>query len=112
MSSVKVENMMPQAAAQIKTRTALGVRLATEDIFRLSRPKTPYATGDLANRTKRQVLGLHGEARWEVVYAGYQERGARADGSHRITNRPAGGQSWFAKAGAEAVANNTAKYFK
>lgn len=102
---------MIQAQAEIKQRTSMGIRRATQDFRRIARPKTPFKTGDLANRVLEQVLGLAGAVAWLVVYAPYQERGARADGSHVIRRRPSGGQSRFAESSAKVVAASGQKYF-
>ena len=106
--SVKVESNMPVAVSQIKTVTGVGLRRAVSDVKRISRPKTPFATGDLANRGREQVLGLHGIVTWDVEYAWFQERGYT---SGPIRNRPAGGQSHFAETSAKEVAGNGNKYF-
>lgn len=107
--SVKVIDNTVQAVAQVRQRASLGVRLATQDLLRVSRPKTPFATGDLANRTLQQVLGLRGAVSWNVSYAWYQERGYTTG---PIRKRPAGGQSHFAESSAKQVANQGHKYFK
>lgn len=109
--SVTVINQMPVAQATIKAKTAIGLRRATQDVRRLARPKTPHKSGDLANRGRQQVLGLAGTVSWDVAYAQYQERGSRADGSHVIRKRPAGGQSHFAEQAAKQVGNQGRKYF-
>lgn len=109
--SVQVINLTPQAQATIKAKTSLGLRRATSDFRKLARPKTPLKTGDLANRGLQQVLGLFGKVTWDVVYAQYQERGSRADGSHVIRNRPSGGQAHFAENTAKVVAQSGRKYF-
>jgi hypothetical protein len=103
----------PAAGPEIRQRASVGLRRATQDLRKgVSRPRTPFKTGDLANRGLMQVLGLHGKASWDVVYAQYQERGARADGSHRIRRRPSGGQSHFAETSAKEVAKRGDRYFK
>jgi len=109
--SVQVQDNTPVASAQIKLRASVGLRNAAKDMKVLSRPKTPFKTGDLANRGTEQVLGLQGKVSWDVSYAQYQERGSRSDGSHPIRNRPSGGQSHFAEESAEQVAESGHKYF-
>jgi hypothetical protein len=37
------------------------------------------------------------EAGYNIIYAMYQHQGRRADGSHIIRNRPAGGETFFLK---------------
>lgn len=109
--TVRVQDMTPQARMAIKAQTSLGIRNATTDFRRIARSKTPFKTGDLANRVLEQVLGLSGTVAWQVVYAPYQERGRRADGSHVIRHRPGGGQTGFARTTAQTVAGKGQTYF-
>lgn len=112
--SVRVINQMPQAKMQINALTSQGIRRGAQDLRRIARPKTPFKSGDLANRVLEQVLGLHGAVAWQVEYAPPQERGYWVSGplaGVKIKNRPAGGQSKFAETSARQVARNGQKYF-
>lgn len=48
------------------------------------------------------------DAVYNIIYAMYQHQGRRADGTHIIRNRPAGGKSFFLK---DTVDRNLKKYF-
>lgn len=109
LMSVTVESNMQQASASIKQRASVGLRRAVEDVFTISRPKTPQKTGDLRNRTRKQVLGLSGLAAWDVNYAVYPERGY---GSGLMVNwTTAGTGPHFAESAVKTVASQPSKYF-
>lgn len=72
-------------------------------------PNTPRGTGELMNswRIEKQpdnslIVG------YDIIYAAYQERGMREDGTHVIVNRPAGGKTNFMQ---DTIDDNLQKYF-
>jgi len=74
-----------------------------------SRDKVPQDTRELVNSWTVEKKGdLTLEAGYDIVYAMYQHQGRRADGTHIIRNRPAGGQSFFLKS---TIDSNLQKYF-
>jgi hypothetical protein len=73
-------------------------------------PHVPRASGELLNSWKvEKTDNKRLQAGFDIVYAMYQHQGRRADGSHIIRNRPAGGKSFFLK---ETIDDNYQKYFK
>lgn len=74
-----------------------------------SKDKVPQDTRELVNSwTVEKKNNLTLQAGYDIVYAMYQHQGRRADGTHIIRNRPAGGQSFFLKS---TIDTNLQKYF-
>lgn len=59
-------------------------------------PRTPRGLGQLVN-SWRVEKGFDNdlEVGFDIIYAAYQERGKREDGTYVIKNRPAGGETGF-----------------
>lgn len=71
--------------------------------------KVPRVTGSLVNSWKEESTGkLSIEVGYDIIYAFYQHQGRRNDGSHYITRRPGGGQSFFLK---DPIEQNLQKYY-
>lgn len=107
--SVTVEDNTPVATAIIKQKTGIGLRRAVDDIFNVARDSTPMDTGDLRNRVLKQVLGLHGQAAWQVDYAQYVERGYGKGPMLKWTTGGTGPH--FAEDAANEVADKGEQYF-
>jgi len=89
-----VEKALIKVAKQIQT-----------DTF----PKVPNDTSELVNSWRTENQGkLTLLAGYNIIYAMYQHQGRRADGTHIIRNRPAGGQTFFLK---KTIDTNLQKYF-
>lgn len=74
-----------------------------------SRDKVPQDTRELVNSWTVEKKGnLTLQAGYDIVYAMYQHQGRRADGTHIIRNRPAGGETFFLKS---TIDSNLQKYF-
>jgi hypothetical protein len=73
-------------------------------------PRTPRGIGDLMN-SWRIEKGIQDdlEIGFDIIYAAYQERGKREDGTHVIQNRPAGGETGFLK---NTIEDGLDKYYK
>lgn len=112
--SVKVIDHTPLLIAKVRRNSSLAVRKALEDVKRDSRPVTPKAdTNFLRNNVRIQVLGSKGKIGWLAVYAQYQERGKRKDGSHVVRRYTTGGTGKsFAENTVKKVAKNHKKYLK
>lgn len=67
-------------------KASIFLRIIAEHIVDTSRPGTPKERGNLRQDVLKTVNGLKGKIEWRKVYAEYQERGARKDGSHRVKN--------------------------
>jgi flavin-binding protein dodecin len=88
-----------------------------QDIFVLSQFKVPEKDGTLRRTGKQSVIArLHhriayGENGAED-YAGYQHRGMRADGSHRVKNyTKAGSQKNYLSESGGIIATKASSYF-
>lgn len=112
--SVKVIDNTPLLKAKITRNGSLAINKALQDVLVLSRPKTPKGeTNFLRNNTRKQVLGLHGKVGWLVVYAQYQERGRRRDGSRAVRRYSTGGTGkGFARNAVMQVTKDRKKYLK
>jgi hypothetical protein len=78
----------------LKIQEALLDTLA--ELYSNVKDRVPYDTGELYNSWVQQVAGVNTvEGAFDVIYAAYQHRGSRADGSYTIKNRPAGGETNF-----------------
>lgn len=119
MSSVTISSKVNTTDNTVKIlvddlrNASLALQFMLQDIQRKADPKTPKDTGRLRQSPVRQVLGLKGIIEWKKVYAQYQERGARKDGSHRVRNysTPGTGPHWAENAVIE-VAKSAELYFK
>lgn len=84
-------------------KVALQIRIDT-------RPSVPNDTSELENSWEIDEISFDDlEVGYNIIYAMYQHQGRRADGTHIIRNRPAGGKSFFLK---ETIDSNLAKYYK
>jgi len=112
--SVSYQDNTAVVKAMTQQKASLALKLATDDVLRISRPNTPKAdTNFLRNNTKKQVLGLKGKITWSARYAQYQERGMRRDGTHVVRNYTTGGTGkHFALNAMKQVTKNRMKYFR
>lgn len=112
--SVRIIDNTPLLIAKVKANGSLAIKRATDDVVRISRPITPKgATNFLRDNVKKQVLGLMGKIVWSVVYAQYQERGMRRDGSRKVRRYSTGGTGKaFAENSVREVTKNKSKYLK
>ena len=74
-----------------------------------SKSKVPQDTLDLLNSWVIKWKGDDLLAGYDIIYAMYQHQGRRADGTHIIRNRPAGGQSFYLST---TLTANVKKYYK
>lgn len=103
--SVKVTDNSAEVNFKAKSNASLALRQITDDIIRISGPKTPRRSGDLRNRVLKQVLGLNAKVAWQTDYAIYQET---KQFGHYTT--PGTGPH-FAENAVRTVVNNSNKYF-
>lgn len=82
--SVKIIDNTGIIKSQTQQRASTFLRVATENILTNAKPNTPKKLGNLSRDVLRRVNGLHAEIEWRKVYAQYQERGRRADGSRVV----------------------------
>jgi hypothetical protein len=79
-----------------------------EQIEKDTKPDVPLDTKELVDSYTIEKKGkLTIEAGYDIVYAMYQHQGRRADGTHIIRNRPAGGKTFFLKSNLD---KNAQKY--
>ena len=91
----------------------LALGAAAQDIEMIAAYYVPVDTGRLARMIRRRRKNaLNWEVRVDEDYAAYQERGMRADGSHRVRkySRPGSGPHYLARA-AGVVQQKIASYF-
>lgn len=106
--SVKVIDKTDQIRNQTRQRASVFLRLTCENVVDIARPITPKDKGNLKNDVLKTVNGLHAEIEWRKVYASYQERGSRADGSRVVRNYTTPGTSkGFAKKGIDQAVDKT-----
>jgi hypothetical protein len=95
-----------------KSRVRVAVKYALSKVAIQMRkdsiPLVPRDTGELVNSWRVDKGADWIEVGYDIIYAMYQHQGMRADGTHIIRNRPAGGQSFFLK---EPLDSNLQKYF-
>jgi hypothetical protein len=78
-------------------------------VLELAKPNLPKDTGKLRKSWRKEIISnLEMNAGFDIIYAMYQHQGRRADGTHIIRNRPAGGKSFFLKL---AIDENEEKIF-
>lgn len=82
--TVKITSHTVEIIADMESNIPVALRFMAQDIKDISEPKTPKKLGDLRDSTVISVLGKKATIKWIKVYAGYQEAGQRADGSHKV----------------------------
>ena len=117
-ATVKVENKMTafmNANESAMERALAAMRL---DIFVLSQFKVPFKEGTLKDSGEHmRVERLHHRVQYgergAEDYAGYQHRGMRKDGSHRVRNyTTAGTNKGFLSDSGKVIAPRSGQYFK
>jgi hypothetical protein len=99
--SVDWEIRIPWAMFEGAIEAASPVALARggEVLRKAAVERTPHATGHLAGSAGVAVFGsgidCYADVKYPGPYAAFQNRGMRADGTHIIRNRPAGGMTGF-----------------
>lgn len=107
--SYKITDLVPGILDDTKQKASIFLRNVCDAVIVISTPKTPKDKGNLSRDTIRQVLGLHGTIEWRKVYAQYQERGARQDGSRRVKKYTTPGTgAHFAENAVKEVVKQTA----
>lgn len=84
--AVKVTDNTVQFEHKVTQKSSLFLREFAEQVVNVAQPNTPKDRGNLARDVVKQVLALKGKIKWDKVYASYQERGMRRDGTHRVRN--------------------------
>lgn len=110
--AVQFESKTPLVQSITASQCQLAIRFMLEDIARFSMPKTPRLEGNLRKSANRFMEGDYkGIIEWDLPYAQYQERGMRADGTHKVQNytTPGTGKAYAEKA-VEKVMNNMPEY--
>lgn len=111
--SVKITDNTVTIIANNTRNASLALRFMADDVVRIAGPKTPRKRGNLSQDILRQVLGKRATIEWRKVYAQYQERGKRRDGSHVVRKYTRSGTGpHFAENAVKEVVANAEKYFK
>lgn len=109
--SATIENRTPSIKADFNFKIELMTRLMLEDIHRKSVSITPLKEGSLRAMVAKQMMGKTGIIEWRAPYAAYQERGMRADGSHKVQHyTTAGTHAHYAEESVQAVMDNLSEY--
>lgn len=105
--SYKITDHTGAVRSQTIQRASTFLRVAADNILDNAKPNTPKKLGNLSRDVLRRVNGLHGEIEWRKVYAQYQERGMRRDGSRRVRKytTPGTGPHYAENAVKKVVAN-------
>jgi hypothetical protein len=92
--SYKIKTNIPAIIIKGQANSAIFVRMAGEELLRISKPFTPMSagsdnrgkksSGNLRRDTLVTVQGLRAIVRWRSEYASYQERGMRKDGTRKV----------------------------
>lgn len=99
--SIEYEFDIPWGMFRAATEAAIPVALAraAEHVRGVAVERTPHASGHLAGSAGVTVIGSGAASealiKYEGPYARFQEKGMRADGTHIIRRRPAGGMTGF-----------------
>lgn len=107
-----------EATSQVENACQVAIRLMMEDVHNLSTPITPKSAppdgGSLrASVTKTMPSKMVGIMTWNVPYAQYQERGARADGLRPVFNYTTPGtHAHFVKESVEKVVKRIPSYLR
>ena len=80
---------------RIHTTLQQGYNLVGDQLEADTHRLVPHDTGELARSYKKQLQPDGLVAGYDVPYASYQEAGQRMDGTNKIKNRPAGGETGF-----------------
>jgi hypothetical protein len=85
--------------AAIEAAVPIALERGGEHVRAVAVARTPNATGHLAGSAGVAVFGsgidCYADVKYPGPYAAFQNRGMRADGTHVIRKRPAGGQTGF-----------------
>lgn len=85
--------------AQVEAAMPIAIARAAEAVRGVAVARTPNQSGHLAGSAGVTTNGfgdtVNALIKYPGPYAAFQNRGMRADGTHAIRNRPAGGQTGF-----------------
>lgn len=82
--SIYITDNTPIILSQTRQRASIFLRVLCDNVVDIAKPKTPKDKGNLRQDILKIVTGLHGKIEWRKVYAQYQERGSRKDGTHVV----------------------------
>lgn len=112
-TSVVVTDNTDIVRRNMRSRIANGLNEMSNQVIRISNPKTPKKIGKLRkNIVKKLVSDYERQVVWKQPYAAVQERGIRK-GSRRFRNYTTPGTgAKFAENAKNEVEKNAARYFK
>ncbi len=119
MTEIRVTNHLPEFERELVERTGLALKQAAEDIRLVAGMDVPVKSNELRQSgTSELVAPTHSRASYGTTsdtsdYAEYQERGMRADGSHRVRNyTKAGTGAHFLEKAGHKIGRNLKTYLK
>jgi hypothetical protein len=117
-AKTRVDNKMNRFMAGNETAMERALTLMRVDIFVLSQFKVPYEGGELQDSGEhKRIERLHHRVQYgekgAQEYAGFQHRGMRKDGSHRVKNYTTAGtnKNYLSDSGA-IIAPRSGQYFR
>lgn len=118
MTKTTVDNKMNRFIAANESAMERALTLMRTDVFILSQFKVPYEGGELQDSGEHmRIERLHHRVQYgekgAQEYAGFQHRGMRKDGSHRVRNYTTAGtnKNYLSDSGA-IIAPRSGQYFK
>ena len=81
-------------------------------LLQISKAKAPHQLGMLRASGKVIEQGLKTSVGYNKEYAAYQDRGKRYGGSHKIKNRPGGGETGFLSLTFERNKNQITQFYR
>jgi len=111
IDSKEVEKNFDKLSNGLKNNTMVknALKEVAKQIYLDTNKDVPRDELDLLKSWRVEIEGKDILAGYDIIYAMYQHQGRRADGSHVIKNRPAGGKSFFLSSN---VDKNLNKYYQ
>lgn len=114
MSRVKVVDNLPAFVRNNTQVMSAALSRMANDIKQVSKIRVPFKTGQLQKSGQVRKKGeLHMQVVYDEDYAGYQERGRRADGSREVRKytTPSTGKNFLKNAGKQ-IAKDFVNFIK
>lgn len=75
--SYTIKDNVPALIIKTKQEATAFLRIAGDELIKISTPKTPRRDNDLRSRVLKGVIGLSARVVWKMPYAAAQEAGQR-----------------------------------
>jgi hypothetical protein len=104
--AVRINDKSQQFLRAAENVTEMAFSRMANDISTKSKIRVPFKSGNLQKQIFiRKISSVHFQIWADEVYAHYQERGERADGTHKVRKytTPGTGKQYLSRAGGEVV---------